>query len=492
MMSQKLFLLVFYAVILSLANNSYIYSDQKVTTSKTGISSQQNQANTKFNPSKNVLLIGVETLRADHVSYLGYLRNTTPTLDKLARKGVAFSRAMAASSWTLPAVTSVFTSLYPGVHKTTRTQRRVPENITTITEILKENGYSTAAFVSNPTLDGSCGLSKRFRLYDDFSVRLDTSLNLFENNPLDSQGNYNSMTSEPVNRSAISWLKKNHQKPFFMFVFYYDPHYDYVPPAPFDTTFDPDYKGQIDGSGIIREPRKSTRPAQRDLDHIIALYDGEILYTDGYIAELLEKFKEFGILDDTLVVIFGDHGDEFYERGSTGHGHSLYKELIHIPLILSWPTAMPKNKQIDAIVSQVDIMPTILDYLGIEYDGFMQGGSLRPLIESQKEKLHDTVYAEVSFYNNNHFAAAISKDNKFIFDLNTGDKQLFDLNEDPNEQVNLYKERSANLMPLEADLMQWRTNNNKFANQFGGNEDSNKVELDETRLRELKALGYLQ
>ncbi|MFC1677128.1 sulfatase [Planctomycetota bacterium] len=480
MMSQKLFLLIFYAVILTLANNSYVYSGQ------------QNQANTKYTQPKNVLLIGIETLRADHVSCLGYHRNTTPTLDKLARKGVVFSGAMATSSWTLPAVTSVFTSLYPGVHKTTGTQRRLSENITTLTEILKENNYSTAAFVSNPTLDSPCGLSKGFQLYDDFSVRLDTSLNLFENNPLDNQGNYISMTSEPVNRPAISWLNKNHQKPFFMFVFYYDPHYDYVPPAPFDTAFDPDYKGRIDGCGIIREPRKSTRPAQRDLDHIIALYDGEILYTDGYIAELLEKFKELEILDDTLVVVFGDHGDEFYEHGSTGHGHSLYKELIHIPLIFSWPTTIPQNKQIDAIVSQIDVMPTVLDYLGIKYDGFMQGDSLRPLIESQKEKLHNTVYAEVSIHNNNHFAAAISKDNKFILDLNTDDKQLFDLNEDTNEQLNLYKERPANLIPLEADLTQWRAKNNKFANQFGGNEDSNKVEPDETRLRELKALGYLQ
>ena len=447
----------------------------------------------KWSRQPNVLLIGIETLRADHVSCLGYSRHTTPTLDNLAKEGVAFSRAIATSSWTIPTVMSVLTSLYPGVHKTTHTQRVLPKGITTLAEILKENGYKTVAFISNPTLDRRCGFSKGFDLYDDFTVQFDLGLDLFDNSDKGNQNIHTTMTSEAVNRAAIGWLQKNHRKPFFMFVFYFDPHYDYVPPPPFDTAFDPNYEGSVDGRGINSELRKSTRPRQRDLDHIIALYDGEVLYTDGYVSKLLEKFTEYGILDETLISVFGDHGDEFYEHGSTTHTHTLYNELIHVPLILRWPPEIPKNRRVDVMVSQVDIMPTVLDYLDIKYDGFMQGSSLRTLIERQDEKLHDVLYAEVSAEGNLVFAAAISRYKKLILHLNSGKKQLFDLINDPGEQIDIYKAQSSNEpIALESHLNLWLSNNNKLAKQLSGIEGFHKADLDEDRLRQLKALGYIQ
>lgn len=437
----------------------------------------------------NILLIGIETLRADHVGHLGYHRDTTPTFDKLAEEGVAFSRAIATSSWTMPTVMSVLTSLYPGVHKMTGSQKKLPEGRNTLADILKKNDYVTAAFISNPTLNNRYGFSKGFDLYDDFSVDIELDLNLFEKNDKVGLHVHNAKTNEVVNHASIDWLRKNHDKPFFMFVFYFDPHYDYIPPPPFDTVFDHNYDGSTDGRGIIGKPR----PPQRDLDHIIALYDGEILYTDSYISKLLGKFTEYGILDDTLIIVFGDHGDEFYEHGSTAHGSSLYSELTHIPLAFRWPSVIPRGRRVSAMVSQVDIMPTILDYLNIEHDGFMQGSSLRPLIEGRKEKLHDMVYGEISIHANQFFAAAISKDHKFILDLNTGKKQLFDLNNDPNEQVNIYEEKSlAGPVPLEDHLTLWLINNTRLADQLSNEKNSNKVELDEEHIKQLKALGYLQ
>ena len=300
-------------------------------------------------------------------------------------------------------------------------------------------------------------------------------------------------TNEILERTVESWLQKNQQEPFFLFVFYLDPHYDYIPPAPFDTIFDPNYAGSIDGRGIVKEPHRSVRPPQKDLDHMIALYDGEIRYTDLCISNLLKNFSKHNVLDETLVVVFGDHGDEFYERGSTGHAQSLYNELIHIPLLLKYPHAIPQNKQIDALVSQVDIMPTILDYLEIKYDGLMQGLSLRPLIEGQKEELHDLVYSEVSFYEDKVLAAAISKDVKFIFNLTTGRKQLFDLKNDANEQNNIYKKLSLQGPVLQEDkLNQYLTNNEKLANQIHDNNDLQDIKLDDVQLRQLKSLGYIQ
>ncbi|NIA17250.1 MAG: sulfatase-like hydrolase/transferase, partial [Planctomycetes bacterium] len=385
----------------------------------------------------NVLLIGVETLRADHVSSLGYSRVTTPTLDKLAKGGALFSGAIGTSSWTMPTNMSILTSLYPGVHKTTDYQKKLPPGRNTLAGIMKARGYTTAAFVSNPTLGSQYGFSRGFDLYDDFSVELDLGLNLFENNDRGNRQVHNAMTSKAVNRSALSWLRKNYDKPFFMFVFYFDPHYDYIPPPPFDTIFDPNYDGQTDGRGIVNKPR----PSPRDLEHIIALYDGEILYTDGYISKLLEKFAEYGIMDNTLVVVFSDHGDEFYEHGSSAHGQSLHNELTHIPLIFKWPGAIAGNKKIDCLVSQVDIMPTILDYMDIQYNGVMQGKSLKGLIEGKEGNPHDIVYGEVSIHKNKFFAAAASKDYKFILDLQTGKKQLFNINDDPDEQIDIYMEK---------------------------------------------------
>ena len=467
------------------------------------IRNSHKQANEKERPSlitktnhpdrPNVLLIGIETLRADHVGCLGHHRNTTPTFDKLAKEGVLFSNAIATSSWTMPTNMSVFTSLYPDVHKTTTYQEKLPEARNTLAQILKENGYITAAFVSNPTLGHQYGFSKGFDLYDDFSVALDLGADLFGNNDRTGQNARTTLTNEVVSRAAIGWLQKNHTKPFFMFVFYFDPHHDYIPPPPFDTVFDPDYEGSIDGRGIAYEPRKSTRPAQRDLEHIIALYDGEILYTDGYVSKLLEKFAEYGILDETLIVLFGDHGDEFYEHGSTAHAHTLYNELIHIPLIFTLPSLIPQNKRVGAMVSQVDIMPTILDYLNIEYDGFIQGRSLRPLVEGPKNNLHDVVYAEVKTPKNEALSAVITENHKFILNSSTGSKELFDLNNDPNEQNNIYESRLlAGSVPLEYQLKQWLANNEKITRQLFGNENLQKIELDENQLKQLKSLGYLQ
>jgi arylsulfatase A-like enzyme len=441
----------------------------------------------------NVLLIGIETLRADHVGCLGYSRNTTPTLDKLAKEGVVFSKAIATSSWTMPTVMSVFTSLYPGIHRTTNYQKKLPNGINTLAEILKENGYMTTAFVGNPTLDNRFGFSKGFYLYDDFTVQMHVGFNLFKNNDMAAQLIHNVVTNSVVNCAAINWLQKNYLKvPFFMFVFYFDPHYDYIPPPPFDTIFDPNYNGSIDGRGIAAEQRKSTRPPQRDLDHIIALYDGEILHTNSYISKLLGKFAEYDLLGETLVIVFGDHGDEFYEHGSTAHAHTLYNELIHVPLIFRWPSTIPQSRRVDAMVSQVDIMPTILDYLGIKHTGFMQGSSLRPLIEGRENKLHDLVYAEVGTYIDSIFSAVISKDYKFILNLKTNEKQLFDMNSDLNEQINIYKRSPNGPIHLESHLSLWLVQNEKLAAQLFGNENVQQVELDENRLRQLKALGYIQ
>ena len=434
-----------------------------------------------------VLLIGIETLRADHVGCIGYSRNTTPTLDAIAKEGVVFSKAMATASWTMPAVMSVLTSLYPEVHGTTNYDRKLREDVTTLAEVLRENEYKTVAFVNNPTLDGRYGFCRGFELYDDFSAWLDF---VGLGRPVGGREVHQTLTNEPLTRAALRWIEQHHQEPFFMFAFYFDPHYDYTPPPPFDTMFDPNYDGSVDGRGIVQEPRRSNRPPQRDLDHIISLYDGEIRYTDTCVSKLLDAFARFGILDQTFVIIFGDHGDEFYEHGSTAHAHTLYNELIHIPLVLRWPSKVPEGKRFTALTSQVDIMPTILDYLGIQHQKTMQGTSLRDLIEGRVCRVHDFVFAG----GRGHRCAVIGNQNKMILNPGAGAREFYDLVNDPREQNNIHqaKDSSALVASFEHYLEQWSSENEKLAVQFPQGSDFEKVQLDEFRLKQLKALGYIQ
>lgn len=440
----------------------------------------------------NVLLIGIETLRADHVGCLGYDRETTPTLDRLAQEGVLCARAMSTSAWTLPSVMSVMTSLNPNVHQTQTYKDRLPGEVTTLAEVLKANGYTTVGFVSNPVLDGKYGFSDGFDFYDDFTISLDAGLDIFakHSETLNDQQIVN--TGELVTQMAAHWLQRNQDEPFFMFVFYIDPHYDYVPPAPFDTMFDPGYAGDIDGRGIHKEPRHSQRPSDRDLQHLLALYDGEIRYTDGCVAELLRVFATSGVLVNTIVVLFGDHGDEFYEHGKTAHGRTLYDEIIHVPLIFREPGRFPPGKRINAVTSQIDIMPTILDYLGVSCEGPMQGASLRPLIEGKAERLHETVWAEVNAWI--HVQAVVCNHHKLIRNVSNDTWEFYYLHLDPDELTNWYAQPSKTdvQLALMGQWERWIRDNTAFAEVLTNGEPIEKVRLSEQQLRKLRALGYAQ
>jgi arylsulfatase A-like enzyme len=290
----------------------------------------------------------------------------------------------------------------------------------------------------------------------------------------------------------VKWLEQRPDGPFFMFVFYFDPHYDYIPPVPFDTLFDPNYDGDMDGRGIIREPRRSRRPSDRDLQHLLALYDGEIRYTDGCVAELLRVFARSGALKNTVVVFFGDHGDEFYEHGKTAHDRTLYDEIIHVPLVFWGPDRFPLGKRINAVTSQIDIMPTILDYLGVPYEGPMQGASLRPLIEGKAEKLRDTVWAELNTWI--HVQAVVSNHYKLIRNVSKDTWELYCLRRDPDERTNLYAQSSTTgvQITLMTEWERWTRDNSTLAGNLTHGGESEKVQLNEQQLQRLRALGYAQ
>ena len=326
-----------------------------------------------------------------HVSCLGYTRDTTPNFDVFAGENILFHNAFATSGWMMPAHGSIFTSLYPTLHGATHIDKSLGDEHFTLAKILADNGFYCVGFCCNPRLDREHGFAQGFDLYDDYSVSIMLeSLAFGDKESVDIN---RQRTNALINDAAIRWLQKNIHRPFFMFIHYYDNHWDYLPPPPYSERYDPNYDGPINGTQIDREPLFSNPPSNRDIQHIIALYDGEVKQTDNDLGEFLNVLKDTGLSDNSIIIIAGDHGEQFYEHGHTSH-HGIYEELIHIPLAVSIPGVRAMCKTIDSLVSQVDILPTILDYLQIPAPEQYQGKSLRPLIEGQVKAVNEFIFVE--------------------------------------------------------------------------------------------------
>jgi arylsulfatase A-like enzyme len=335
----------------------------------------------------------------------------------------------------MPAVGSIFTSLYPIEHGATHINEKLDPNVQTLAAILKDHGFYTAGFSCNPRLTGEYGFDRGFDFYDDYSVQMMlSSLSFGQDEPHDIN---KKRTNDLVNDAVVRWLRNNTHSPFFLSVHYYDNHWDYLPPAPYDSLYDPNYRGDIDGTEIAREPLYSNRPSDEDVAHIIALYDGEIKQTDHDLGEMLAFLKNQGRFEDSLIIVMSDHGQQFYEHGHTSH-HGIFDELIRIPLAISVPDAN-EHKQINSLVSGVDIMPTILDYTDLPIPTPCRGQSLRSLVESQSGNERDFVFIEYTGGAVPDCFAVRFQNYKFVAE----EDEIFayDLAEDPYEQKRIYKDK---------------------------------------------------
>ena len=379
----------------------------------------------------NVILVTISSLRADHVGCLGYGRETTPHLDRFARENVLFRQAFATSGWMMPAHGSLFTSLYPSVHGATHIDKSLGEAHRTLAEILTDSGYYCVGFCCGPRLDTEHGFAQGFHVFDDRRVAALLETMEYETaKPFDLNQR---RTNDLINDAAIAWLHNNRHSPFFLFVHYYDNHWDYRPPAPYDSLYDPDYEGSLDGTQIAREPLYSNPPDERDVRHMIALYDGEVRQTDYDLGQFLDALREKGLLENSLIIVLGDHGEEFYEHGHTSH-HGVYDELIHVPMVISVPGRTAAGT--DALVSQIDILPTILDYLGIAAPDACKGRSLRPIIEGRVESVNDFVFVEYTGGAVHDICAVRSGAHKCCMTAR-GDVFAYDLGADPQEDTRI-------------------------------------------------------
>ena len=435
----------------------------------------------------NVVLISLDSLRADHVGCYGYERETTPAVDRLAAEGARFAEAIATSSWTLPTHLTMFTSRYQISHGVVHDRVALSPAVPTLGEIMKANGYATAGFVSAPYVAAHYGYARGMDVYVDLSA---------------DYGHRREARSEIVspklNDLALPWLEQHKDERFFLFVHNFDIHYDYIPPPPYDTMFDPDYAGTMDGTDFIERADVNRRMDRRDLDHILALYDGEIRFADDHVGRLLAKIDELGLSDDTLVIVLSDHGDEFFEHGNKGHHRTVYEEVLRIPFVLRWPGKVPAGLVVAEPVSLVDLMPTILDLLDIEGPPGMEGRSLVSTLAGESLE-RPAIYAE--FFDKRGFNLQVARRtpaSKIIQHFNRithprrGAIEMYDLAADPLEKhdtagTDRARERGE-LTEMAAWLNErWTVHADLERLAAGGQ----RVEISDDTLERLKSLGYV-
>ena len=391
----------------------------------------------------NVLLLTLDTTRADHLPAYGYKGVKTPGLDRIAESSFVFEDAIAQAPLTLPSHTTILTGQLPIWHGVRDNEGFFvdPKKATSLAAILKGQDYATAAFVSAFVLDGRWGLNQGFDTYFD---RFDQ---FKEVNRDDVQ-----RRAEETEAQAEAWLRANKDKPFFCWVHFYDPHEPYDPPEPFASTY----------------------AANR--------YDGEIAYMDQSVAKLMATLDGLGVAGRTLVVVTGDHGEGLGEHNEATHAMFLYMTTLHVPLFIRIPGV--HGTRVPGIVRHTDLAPTILDLLGLPPGGDMQGESLIPLINGT-ETTGRAAYSE-SLYAKVHYGWSPQRSitTKKYELIDTPKAELYDREDDPHQLRNLIEPKASVAEGLKERLL-------TVVDQYTRKDLAGPVKMDADTEAKLRSLGYL-
>ncbi len=463
----------------------------------------------------NVILVSIDTLRADHLHCYGYGKETSPFLDSLARQGVLFENAIVQANWTLPSHVSMLTSLYPGVHQVQQKTEKMGKPLKTMAEILKGAGYNTAGFVDGGVLSSNFGFSQGFELFDDRSLH------------------------EVKDKRVLHWLKRHRTKPFFLFYHTYDVHFPYIHhPHPRNYKDDPQLKNIADRlkegefnltdeefakaivayctyKGFYRMIGPDKLAAMRkekdrfiqerwpkmlsydaDRRYLTEAYDGGIAFVDNRLKKIWERVREMGLDKNTILIVTSDHGECLLEHSALGHPKLLYDEIVRVPLIIVYPPFGTDRVVLKEQVESIDILPTVLDLLGLEYPPALQGSSFLPLIKGQAGGRKAPAYSDAF-----DISCIRTADWKYIHrdrgkpDL--GDSiyaggKLYNLKKDPLEKENVASSDPDSRKGLEARLLGWQNGNNKLRVDLDLDKPPEKVKLDKATVERLRALGYLQ
>ncbi|HVS20116.1 MAG TPA: sulfatase, partial [Planctomycetota bacterium] len=411
----------------------------------------------------NVVLVTVDTLRADHLSCYGYERPTSPFLDRLAAAGARCADVTAPASWTKPSTGTILTGLYPSRHGALYhgSSLHLPEGERTLAEAFADHGYVTAGFVANPNIKAVFDFDRGFDQYYDAPVQDTLTLASLRTSVfgrmlmrlLRHKFNWNYENDiASMNREVLAWLEANHGSRFFLYVHYIDPHDPYDPPARYREEF-------ARGAGLALFNERKRRVG-------IDLYDGEIRYTDDGLRALVETLERHGVWDDTLFVLTSDHGEEFFEHGVLGHGFSLYQEVVQVPLVLHGP-GVAAGTVIEEPVALLDLPATVLDLAGAGIANFGDGRSFAPRVRGAPPPQDiSPLFLESEFgqtdANHREFVfnglrqgpwkLVLTEANKFFPPAvpRFGREALYHLGDDPGERTNLFHDEEH-----EARLAEW-------------------------------------
>jgi arylsulfatase A-like enzyme len=382
-------------------------STRRVTRGSLFVRRGANQMTVRFTLRvDNVVLVSIDSLRADHVGAYGYDAPTTPTIDRLASTGVTFTRAYSTTSWTLPSHASLFTGLDDYAHGLVKYRAQLPNAVQTLAEALSADGVHTVGFFSGPYLHPAFGLARGFLEYIDCTgygagASDDAAAEILgsrlgeaqieklriaqeqmeregEFGPMAFLASHHDVTNPILLQRVEEWLASGRMgRRNFIFLHMWDVHFDYIPPKAYLDRFDPGYAGSLTAPFYGKlEPGLDAR----DLQHILARYDAEIRYTDDTLARILEMLGREGLLDRAAVIVLADHGEEFLEHGGYGHRRTLFEEVLRIPLVVNIPGAKLPSARVDEVVSIIDVHPTVCELMQIACPSAGASQSLVPFL----------------------------------------------------------------------------------------------------------------
>ncbi len=407
----------------------------------------------------NVVIISIDTCRADYLSCYGNPSSTTPNIDAIANQGVLFENAISPVPLTLPSHSSMMTGTIPpshGVHDNKGYQ--LGDSNITLAEILKEKGFTTGAIVSAFVLDSAFGMDQGFETYNDSFGNI--------NNTESSMERSGSETS----RIANSWLQNHRNDKFFLFLHYFDPHFPYESPKPFAPEFQ-----SISKADMTMEIMKQRMAAK---------YAAEISYTDHCIGLVVEKLKKLKLFDSTLIIITSDHGEMLQEHGENSHGFFIYQSAVKVPLIFKLPGKY-KPARINNTAGLIDIAPTVCSLLDIDTKAPFDGVDLQKYLSPEHVSEQRNIYCETflpTMYDAAPLFGVVSDDWKYIQSTRP---ELYDLRNDPKELSDIstqQKQRSRLLQGKIKEILEQRTH---------GTSDNSKLDLDKESMAKLKSLGYV-
>jgi len=430
----------------------------------------------------DVVVIGVDTLRAAYLSSYGFPHPSSPRIDQLASEGTLFTDAVSTSPWTLPSFASLLSGQYPSAHGAglrTGPQRAGGEppksplrvGAEVLPEILRSRaGFESAVFFDNPYLGEQWGLARGF----------------------DSVQRSYGGGEESIDR-ALRWIDRHRDRRTFVLLHLMEPHLPYEPPEPFKSRALEWISTGDSGDGPSKNRQRGAK--------VRALYAGEVAYTDHLVGTFVDGLAKRGVLDHTLLILMSDHGEEFYEHTDVekrfyndpreiwgiGHGHSQFQELLHIPLIIRYPGQVPAGRRIDSLVQLNDLAPSILEWLHLPIPQTMSGISLLPALRGESPR--EYAYSEFILYGDERLSYREGSW-KLILGPELEEAELYDLDVDPGETVNLRQERPKIFQRLARGLQAVETRSRKLGQAQAG--QTSPVTVDEETRRELRALGYIQ